>query len=437
MSNLLKSRIFPVLMVNFIGMLGYSVIIPILVFLVQRFGGNEFIYGILGSIYPAFQLIGAPILGRWSDDIGRKRVLLVSQIGTLLAWLLFIIALLLPNIPFVEIDSEWVGSFALSIPLLVLFLARALDGLTGGNVSVANAYLADISTDKDRKANFGLMASSTSMGFIIGPALAGLLGSTIYGELVPVAIAAGISLLAIWVIQRYLPESKTEAVDAKLSILSIRKLFHIEHKECYEMRDCPDTGLRSILLMPGMRRLFTIYFLNFLGFSFFYAGFPIYASTVLGWTPGELGIFLTVSSLVMVVVQGPVLSYLSTRIADAWLVLIGSFLLASSFAVLTQPTVLMVYVGNVLLSVGNGLMWPSFLAILAQRSDPSKQGTIMGYGNSTGSLASIIGLIVGGLLFSQVGPNIFLIGSALLFVITILSIGLLRPHKGRVAMVSS
>lgn len=420
-----QSRIFPVLLVNFIGMLGYSVVIPILVFLVQRFGGNEFIYGVLGSIYPAFQLIGAPLLGRWSDDIGRKRVLIVSQVGTLIAWLLFIVALLLPNIPFLEVNSSWVGTFALSIPLLVLFLARALDGLTGGNVSVANAYLADISDESNRKANFGLMASSTSLGFIIGPALAGVLGSTIYGELIPVVIAAVISLVAIFVISLFLPESRADKVDAKLSILSIRKLFHIEHKECYEMQDCPDTRLRTILQMPVMPRLFTIYFLNFLGFSFFYAGFPIYASTILGWNPGQLGTFLTVSSLIMVIVQGPVLNYLSTRVADAWLVLIGSILVASSFAALSQPNIWMVYLANVLLSVGNGLMWPSFLAIFAERSDPSKQGTIMGYGNSTGSLASIIGLVTGGLLFSQVGPSIFLIGASLLLVISVLSVGLL------------
>ncbi|MEM9931466.1 MAG: MFS transporter, partial [Bacteroidota bacterium] len=236
-----------------------------------------------------------------------------------------------------------------------------------------------------------------------------------------VLVAAVISLLAIFVIWRLLPESRPEAVDATLNVLSIRKLFHIEHKECYEMQDCPDTTLRSILRMPGMPLIFSIYFLNFLGFSFFYAGFPVYASTRLEWSPGELGVFLTVSSLIMVIVQGPVLSYLSTRVADAWLVLIGSLLIALSFVALTQSNYAMIYLANVLLSVGNGLMWPSFLAILAQRSDPSKQGTIMGYANSTGSLASIFGLVLGGILFTRLGPSVFLIGATMLFAITILS----------------
>ncbi|MEL6972838.1 MAG: MFS transporter [Bacteroidota bacterium] len=422
----LRSRVFPVLMVNFIGMMGYSLIIPILVFLVQDFGGNEFIYGILGSIYPAFQLIGAPLLGRWSDEVGRKWVLIISQAGTFLAWILFIVALLLPRVDLFQIDSEYLGAFALSTPLIVLFVARALDGLTGGNVSVANAYLADISTDENRKSNFGLMASSTSLGFILGPALAGILSATILGTLLPVIIAAVISMLAIFVISRFLPESNPNAVDAKMSILSIRKLFHIEHKECYEMTDCPDTTLRSILRTPGMPILFFIYFFNFLGFSFFYAGFPIFASTILEWSPAELGIFLTVSSLIMVIFQGPVLTYLGPRISEGWLVMIGSLLIGLSFVSMTFATTAAVYLANVLLSIGNGIMWPSFLSIFAQRSDPSKQGTIMGYGNSTGSLASIFGLILGGILFSRIGPSVFFLGATLLFCITVASVGLVR-----------
>ncbi|MEL6357884.1 MAG: MFS transporter, partial [Bacteroidota bacterium] len=131
----MQTRLFPVLLVNFIGMLGYSLIIPLLVFLVERFGGNAFIYGLLGATYPAFQLIGAPMLGRWSDKIGRRRVLLISQIGTFLAWILFIISLLLPGREIFGISSEALGVFTITVPLLLLFFARGLDGLTGGNVS--------------------------------------------------------------------------------------------------------------------------------------------------------------------------------------------------------------------------------------------------------------------------------------------------------------
>ena len=149
------ASIGPILLVNFIGTLGYSIILPFLIILVLDFGGNELIYGAIGATYSFFQLIGAPILGKWSDRFGRKKILLLSQAGTFLAWLLFVIALSIPMTTLTRVDSTLTGTFILTIPLLVLFGARALDGLTGGNVSVANAYLADVSTENNRKGNFG------------------------------------------------------------------------------------------------------------------------------------------------------------------------------------------------------------------------------------------------------------------------------------------
>jgi DHA1 family tetracycline resistance protein-like MFS transporter len=130
---------------------------------------------VLGATYSAFQLIGAPLLGKWSDVYGRKKVLLLSNAGTLVGWILFFIALLLPDQKF-SFDTLLFGTFTMSLPILVLFLARAIDGITGGNISVANAYLADISSEKSRSSNFGKMAMSTNLGFILGPAIAGLLG---------------------------------------------------------------------------------------------------------------------------------------------------------------------------------------------------------------------------------------------------------------------
>src|SRR5678809_455478 len=135
---------------------------------------------ILSAMYPLFQLIGAPALGRWSDVYGRKRILLLSNGGTLVGWMIFLIALFLPGTHIVSIDSPTFGAFVVTLPLIVLFVARALDGITGGNISVANAYLSDVSADKDRSKNFGKLSISANLGFIIGPALAGILGGTVY-----------------------------------------------------------------------------------------------------------------------------------------------------------------------------------------------------------------------------------------------------------------
>jgi MFS family permease len=141
------------------------------------------IYGIMGAVYPAFQLIGAPILGRWSDIYGRKKILFLSQAGTVIGWAIFVIALFAPVTALTGINSTLLGIFTLTVPMLLLFLSRAVDGITGGNISIANAYLADITNEKERNKNFGKMSVSSNLGFIAGPALAGLLGATVMPSL--------------------------------------------------------------------------------------------------------------------------------------------------------------------------------------------------------------------------------------------------------------
>ncbi|GAB5401633.1 MAG: MFS transporter [Aureisphaera sp.] len=430
-----SAKIFPILLVNFIGILGYSIVVPILIFIVTDLGGNGFIYGLLGATYPFFQFIGAPILGRLSDKIGRKKVLVISQAGTFAAWLLFLLAFMLPEVTFWEQNTEVTGNYVMTLPLAVIFIARVFDGFTGGNVSVANAYLSDISTDEDRKKNFGKMGASTSLGFVLGPAVAGLLASTIFGESLPVLLAAIISLIAIIVISTQLKESNPCVVDTGgVSLKSIRRMFQVEHKECYEegREDFPDNNasrFKNLLKIDGIPLLYSIYFLTFLAFSLFYAGLPIYASTGLNWTAVDLGIFLAYSSLIMILVQGPLLSKLSGTYSSNQLILIGSLLLAIGFTLLMNKQLIFIYTGNTLLSIGNGLMWPSFLAILSSTGTKRLQGAIQGYGNSMGSVASMIGLILGGLLFETITTAVFVIGGGIFAIIALLMIIHSMKHR--------
>ena len=185
-SQVKQPSLFPILLVNFVGTLGFSIVLPFLVFVVMKFGGNAIVYGLLAATYPAFQLIGSPILGKWSDTYGRKKILLLSNIGTSIGWLIFLFALFLPSEESFNIYIPILGTFVVIVPLLLLFLARAIDGITGGNISIANAYLSDLSSDSTRSKNFGKIAISSNLGFIIGPAIAGILGGTIYGAILPV-----------------------------------------------------------------------------------------------------------------------------------------------------------------------------------------------------------------------------------------------------------
>jgi DHA1 family tetracycline resistance protein-like MFS transporter len=218
-------QLFPILLINFIGTLGFSIVLPFLVFLVEDFGGNAIVFGILSAIYPAFQLIGAPILGKWSDTYGRKKILLLSNAGTLVGWIFFLIALFLRKENILSVNSSLFGTFVLTLPLVVLFFARLIDGITGGNISVANAYLADVSSNENRSKNFGKMTISSNLGFIVGPALAALLGSTIFGNILPVIAALILSLVTLIVIGLSLKEfnssSTTIIVPEKSTITKV------------------------------------------------------------------------------------------------------------------------------------------------------------------------------------------------------------------------
>jgi MFS family permease len=437
LSQIIPKKIFPILLVNFIGILGYSIVIPILIFIVIDFGGNGFIYGVLGAMYPFFQFIGAPILGKLSDRVGRKKVLIISQLGTFIAWLLFILAFLLPETKLWSQNTETTGSYIMTLPLIVIFLARILDGFTGGNVSVANAYLSDISTDEDRDKNFAKMGASTSTGFIIGPVLAGLLASTILGEVLPLIIAALISLVAIFLIQNQLKESNPCVVDTGEK-KSFRRFFQVEHKDCYtegeESSSGNSTGWKAVVTQPGIPKLYAVYFLTFLAFSLFYAGLPLYASSSLEWSASDLGIFLSYSSIIMFITQGPILSKLSEYYNNQKLIIAGSILLGVSFLLLSYENTIILYVAMTLLSLGNGIMWPSFMSLLSKTGAKRIQGAIQGYGSSMGSIASMFGLLAGGLLFEQIQVTVFMIAGAIFFCIGIVMV---FKHPKRKATLAS
>ena len=279
-------------------------------------GGNAFIYGLTGATYSIFQLMGAPLLGRWSDRVGQRRVLLLSQTGTLVSWLVFLLAFALPSVPLLTVSSAVTGSFVMTLPLVVLVLARALDGLTGGNVSVANAYLADISDDDTRAANFGKMAVSSNLGFVVGPSLAGVLGATALGAFAPVAAAALISVVATIAIAFALPESTTCVITEYPERSTMRKLLGQEQRDCFEIRSAGTLTAAVVLGRPGLLPTLSMHFLVMLSFNFFYVAFPVFAVVDLGWSLVETGTFFAVMGLLMALVQGPGLGWVTRHLTE-------------------------------------------------------------------------------------------------------------------------
>lgn len=418
----MDQRLWPLLAVHFIGTLGYSVAIPFLVFLVTDFGGDSIVYGFVGATYSACQLVGAPLLGRLSDRIGRRPVLVVSQIGTALAWVLFLIALYLP----LDEIAPLTATATLTVPLLMVFLARALDGLTGGNISVANALVADltIGDPEARGRAFARMGIAASLGFVLGPAVAGLLGGTSWGYVLPVAGAGLLALVATGLVLGLLSEPSRRCPDPVEPPGNAVAAVGTQLKDC--SRSPAARPQVSIWTLPFVPTLVGAAFVQMLSFNLFYASFPIFASQGLGWEVGTLGAFFALMSISMIVAQGPVRDRLVTFLSPAAVFAVGQAFLALAFVLMTTGQQELVILSSVAFAAGNGLGWPTFQALVADRSPTEAQGAVQGAVTSAMSLASIFGLIAGGFLYPWLGTGLYVF-CALLFA----AMGLATPYLWR------
>ena len=405
----------PILAVHLFGTLGFSLAIPFLVFIVDDLGGATWTYGLLGATYSAFQLVGAPVLGRWSDRTSRRPVLVASQAGTLAAWLLFLVALSLPVQGIVTIAGA-----TLTFPLLLVFAARALDGATGGNISVANAYVADLTrnTPQLRQVAFGRMGMAASVGFVIGPAAAGLLGGTSWGPRLPIAIAAVMAMVTTIAIILWLREPGGRCPEGPEVPTALEAGLNQQAKPC-DRAPAPPISLATLRRGP-VAAILVATFMVFLGFNFFYAGFPVHAMQSYGWDTGQLGIYFAILSGMMIVAQGPLLTFVSKYLSRRIVFGAGMACLMLSLLSLALPAGQPTYVGAALFALGNGLSWPTFQARVAEVAGDA-QGAIQGAATSASSLASISGLVVGGVLYPALQSGLFHVAAALFAVVLVLT----------------
>lgn len=414
-SSLPWTSFAPILAIHFLGTLGFSLAIPFLVFIVSDFGGASWTYGLLGATYSGFQLLGAPILGRWSDRTGRKPILVVSQVGTLAAWLLFLVAFW---VPVIELGA--VAGAMLSLPLLLIFVARALDGATGGNISVANAFVADLTRDSPeiRQLAFGRMGMAASLGFVVGPAAAGILGDTVWGPRLPVFVAAVFAAITTVAILLCLDEPSGSCSKGPPAPSIVEAGLYQQGKPC-------DTMRARHALWKGMRRgpvvvILIATLMLFLGFNLFYACFPLHAATAYAWTAGELGMFFALLSGLMIVAQGPLLALASKHLGRSVIFAIGMGFLALAFFCFQGGAGFPAYLGAACFAIGNGLSWPTFQAYVADVGG-EHQGTLQGAVTSASSLASVVGLVVGGAIYPILGGTTFLVTAGFFIILLVLT----------------
>jgi MFS transporter, DHA1 family, tetracycline resistance protein len=399
--------------VAFLSSLGFSIVMPFMVFLVTRFGGNAFVLGALGASFWVAQLVGSTWLGALSDRIGRKRVLFRSQLGAMAAWLIFLCAPGAPRVELARVEGAAVGTFVLTLPLALIALARITDGLFNGSVSVANAYMADLADEDERKLGYARLGAASSFGFVIGPVIAGLVARTDAGVTAVLVLALALSAIAALLVRFRLPAAPPRPTTP---IEVVRAGGIRVHKPlgggCPEAVRHPRWRVREVLAIPGLRPMIALYFLIYVAFSVYVAALPIHAVVDVGCTVTELARLYVTLALALAATERFVLPKIARKLATPVIAAVGCSLLIVAYLLISLSSEAALIAGAVFYGVGNGLMWPSYLVMLSRSGPAEYQGSVQGVGSSTGSLASILGTVTGGVLYVTIGVATFYVSAA-------------------------
>ena len=379
-------------LIVFVDLVGFGLVIPLLPFYALRFAASPQQVTMLLAVYSLMQLFTAPLWGRLSDRVGRRPVLMVSMAASVLAY-------------------AWIGS---ATALWMLFAARALAGACAGNIAAAQAYIADITKPEERAQGMGLIGAAFGLGFIIGPALGGLLAgndpATADVE-TPAWVAAGLSFLALCGVAVLLPESLP--ADRRGGGPSRSRV----------------AAISDVLRRPVLSRLILIFFLVILAFAGMESTFALWALGQFGWGPRQVGY---VFSYVGVHLRN--LARRADRLADpagsarnascsAALRLIGVGLLTLPLA----RSLAALGVAVTALALGMGLTQPSLNSLISRRAGREEQGEVLGVSQSVGSLSRVLGPAAAGLLFGEFGRNApFFWGAALVAAALLAAVKLIR-----------
>jgi DHA1 family tetracycline resistance protein-like MFS transporter len=364
----LKSPLIPIFLIVCVDVLGLTIILPLLPFYAEHFGASPAVVGLLVSSYAFCQLIAGPILGRLSDRMGRRPLLLVSQIGTFLGFLLL----------------------AASTQLWMVFLSRIIDGATAGNLSLAQAYIADVTKPEERAKSFALIGIAFGMGFLIGPGISGYLSQ--FGYQYPILVAAGLSFTSILCTYFLLPGTlphQAEGSDTKrFAILDWGNYVRYFHM--------PEV---SLLLWQFLAFAFT--------FSAFMSGFALYAERRFTWQghpfgAKEVGYVFAYVGFLGIILQGGLIGRLVKKFGEAKLIRAGFLTAAIGLTALaftyTLPALL---VFAALAAAGTGVLRPAITSLLTQKTPRSEQGTVLGLTQSINSLSQIVAPFFAGMLIDR------------------------------------
>ncbi len=361
----------------FIDLLGFGIIIPLLPFYAERFGGSAETVAMLSASFSLMQFIFMPIWGRLSDRIGRRPILLLGLFGSFGSYLLF--------------------GLAGSLPLL--FASRIFAGIAGATVSTAQAFIADTTTVENRAKGMGVLGAAFGLGFIFGPAIGGFLSR--WGHSVPPFFAAALAIANFAAAWFLLPESRPAHVPATARAAHSRL-----------------DALRKALLRPTLPVLLGVYFLVVASFSGFETTFALFSQKRFGFTEESIGYLFAYVGIVLSIVQGGLVGRVVKRVGERRLVPVAIVVLACGLALIPLSYSLpMLFLANGVLAVGMGFNSPSLVSLISQGSDPEDQGGVLGVSQSLASLARIAGPAWGGFLYDRFGASTPYMSSAALMLL--------------------
>lgn len=363
--------------------MGESIVFPLLPFLLASFSNDGRTLGLLAGSYALAQFAATPLIGALSDRYGRKPVIALCVAGSVLGLGLFALT----------VSTDWsrlpwaAGS---SLPLGLLFVARLIDGVSGGTSATAGAVLADISPPEKRAKAFGLIGVAFGLGFILGPGLGGRLGEINVN--LPVLVAVGFAAANLVLVLTLLPE--THPPEARQPMPRRRELN-------------PFSALRKVFTNPQVRRLCLAFFLFFLAFNGFTAVLVLYFKQAFGWGPALAGTAFLIVGVVATVVQGGLIGPLVKRFGEWRLTLAGlGFVIAGCLLVPLATTANaqpVVFSAVAVLALGTGLVTPCLRSLVSRRLDSSGQGAALGSLQGLQSLGSFLGPPLAGLAYELTG----------------------------------
>ena len=358
----------------FVNLVGFGIIIPLLPFYAQTFGASPLTIGLLFAIFSLCQLLAAPALGDLSDRYGRRPVLVFSLAGTVVSFVML----------------------AMAHSVAMLFLARIVDGLSGGNISTARAYVADITAPADRARAYGLIGAAFGLGFIFGPALSGVLAKVSYTA--PIWAAAGITLVATLMAWAWLPETvhRTQAGTGN-----------------------PFRYLPELLKRPLVRRVLVIDFVYWTSFAIFQTTFALFTARRFGFDAPKTGYVFAAFGVLGAVIQGGFIRPIVRRLGDK-----STFMLGLAFGACGLLACAMVYsvplflLTLVPLAFGIGFGHPTMASLVSLVADGDEQGRVQGAAGAVESLGRTIGPVWGNASLEQFGEAAPYLSAATLLLLT-------------------